>query len=571
VAKPKSQPQLTLVSAEVYDDAEGIPQRHWSRLFYRYLFCALDDGEYAKLYQDGGRYPISPKLLVCITVLQYMFRVSDRAAVDNTIMRRDWRIALGITPEYTGFAPTVLCRFRQRLVARNREGDIFGQVLGVVRELGLLRGRRQLRVDATHLVADVARLSRADAIQEAIRIVVSAAYKRYPELHGEFDFVRLHEQYAEESWLGSEAASQERLIALGRDGYRLLELCGEREVRGKETLAQMLDENFSFTDDDDDPRPRDDDDPKRNGGIVTPHEPDVRWGKKAAKHWLGDKAHVVETADEGQTNFVTDLRVTEPGREDSTVLNEIAERARSGTPEADTLIADGGYASAQNSVDAAQMGIDLVAPPRQDTSGAGIPLSEFALDLERQVARCPEGCESATWSVSQRGVEIRFRASDCAKCRRRAECTRSRSGRSLRVHEHYQQLMRDRERAATPEFRELYRRRAAIEATISELVRCCGLRRSRYRGAPFRRLHAYVAAAALNVRRLLHALAAGEVPGPEHPGALPAVAAPWVGSFSLSRLLLPMLSLRARHLIPTILNRHFTITRRALPITSAAT
>jgi len=41
-------------------------------------------------------------------VLQYMFRVSDRAAVDNTIMRRDWRIALGITPEYTGFAPRVL-------------------------------------------------------------------------------------------------------------------------------------------------------------------------------------------------------------------------------------------------------------------------------------------------------------------------------------------------------------------------------------------------------------------------------------------------------------------------------
>ncbi len=161
-------------------------------------------------------------------------------------------------------------------------------------------------------------------------------------------------------------------------------------MRGKETLAQMLDENFSFTDDDD---------PKRNGGIVTPHEPDVRWGKKAAKHWLGDKAHVVETADEAQTNFVTDLRVTEPGREDSTVLNEIAERARSGTPEADTLIADGGYASAQNSVDAAQMGIDLVAPPRQDTSRGGIPASEFDIDFKRP------------------------------------------------VHEHYQQLMRDRQRA----------------------------------------------------------------------------------------------------------------------------
>ncbi len=89
--------------------------------------------------------------------------------------------------------------------------------------------------------------------------------------------------------------------------------------------------------------------------------------------------------------------------------------------------------------------------------------------------------------------------------------------------------------------------------------------------SPLRRLHAYLAAAALNVRRLLHALAAGEVPGPDDPGGLPAVAAPWVGSFSWSRLLLRMLSLRARHLIHTILNRHLTITRRALPIASAAT
>jgi transposase len=570
VAKPKSHPQLSLVSAEVYDDAEGIAPDHWSRLFYRYLFCALDDGEYAGLYNEGGRYPISPRLLVCITILQYMFRVSDRAAVENTIMRRDWRIALGITPEYTGFAPTVLCRFRQRLVAGDREREIFGRVLGLVRTLGLLRGRRRLRVDATHLVADVARLSRADAIQEAIRIVVSDAYERYPELRAEFEFVRLHEQYGEESWLGWGSGSDGRLITLGRDGYALLALCGERKVKGKETLAQILEQNFILTDDDD-PRPRDEDDPRCTDGIVTPHEPDVRWGKKAGKHWLGDKVHVVETAEQDATNFVTDLRVTEPGREDSTVLKDIAERARSGPAEADTLIADGGYASAQNSVDAARIGLDLVAPPRQDTSRAGIPASEFAIDFERQVARCPEGHESATWSESKRGIQIRFRASTCNACARWGECTESRKGRSLRVHEHYEQLLRDRERGATPEFRELYGRRAAIEATISELVRCCGLRRSRYRGAPFRRLHAYLAAAALNVRRLLRAVAAGEVDDRDHPGGLWAVAGPPAGSFSLSRVLSAVVVLRLPHLIQAVLGPHSAITRRALPITNPAT
>jgi transposase len=523
VAKPKSHPQLSLVSAELYDDAQGIAPDHWSRLFYRHVFCALDDGQYAALYKDGGRYPISPRLLVCITILQYMFRVSDRAAVENTIMRRDWRIALGIPPEYTGFVPTVLCRFRQRLVAHKQERNIFGQVLELVRELGLLHGRRRLRVDATHLVANVARLSRADAIQEALRIVVADAYKRYPELRGD-GFMRLYEEYGEENWLGSEPTTDERLVALGRDGYALLALCGERKVNGKETLAHILEQNFILGDGDD-LRPRGDGDAKPDDRIATPHEPDVRYGKKRATEWLGDKVHLAETADGERVNFVTDVMVSGPGQEDSTLLKKVAQRARSGTPEVDTLLADSGYASAQNSVDAAGMGIDLLAPPRRNTRRDCIPATEFEIDLERQVARCPEGRESSVWSVGKRGIQVRFRASDCNTCRRREECTQSRKGRSLRVHVHYEQLMRDRARAATPEFWELYRRRAAVEATISELVHCCGLRRSRYRGSRFRALHAYLAMAALNVRRLLRALARGEVDDGGHPGGLWAVAA----------------------------------------------
>ena len=60
--------------------------------------------------------------------------------------------------------------------------------------------------------------------------------------------------------------------------------------------------------------------------------------------------------------------------------------------------------------------------------------------------------------------------------------------------------------AREPEFAKLYKLRAGIEATVSELVRCCGLRRSRYRGGPKRELHVLLAGAALNVRRMLHCL-----------------------------------------------------------------
>ena len=239
----------------------------------------------------------------------------------------------------------------------------------------------------------------------------------------------------------------------------------------------------------------------------TPHEPDVRRGKKRSRRWLGDKAHFVETADREKPNFVTDVIVTAPNVEDSTMTKEIADRLPATTPEADTLIADGGYASAKNSRELSEDKLDLISPPRPNTRRGQIPLTEFEIDVEREVATCPEGHESAYWRRRKRGFLIRFSPATCGACPRRGACTTSPRGRSLQPSLETAQLQRDRARAKTKGFRKLYRLRAPIEATISELVHVCGLRRSRYRGASFRRLHVLLSAAALNARRLMRALA----------------------------------------------------------------
>jgi len=90
----------------------------------------------------------------------------------------------------------------------------------------------------------------------------------------------------------------------------------------------------------------------------------------------------------------------------------------------------------------------------------------------------------------------------------------------LTLSPHYEQLQKDRARALTPEFKELYAQRAGIEATISELVHRCGLRRSRYRTKPKRELHALLSVAALNMRRLLRAPAAENEPNQQAAGVL---------------------------------------------------
>ncbi|MCY3019775.1 MAG: transposase [Planctomycetota bacterium] len=506
MGKPKSKPQMSLLAGRVYDDWGGLPSDHWSYRFHEHVFWALDDAQFGDLYETGGRQPLSPRLLVCVTLLQYMQRVSDRSAVERSIDSRSWRIALGIELGYEGFHLTVLCYFRKRLLVHDQGRRVFETVLSRLQELGLLKGHTKVRVDATKLIADVAVLSRADMVREALRkVVCSLAELRPTLLKQRADFKRLYDRYHREYWLGGADDGDDDLRELARDATLLRRLCGPYPAAGRATLAQILDENFRFVGAEPEPKPWDEILP---GHIATPHEPDAEVGKQADQIWTGDKVHVVETVTDAGPGFVVDVLVTGPRVPDATLLPSIAERLAQALPEADTLLADGGYSSAANSRHAAREGLDLISPPRRETCRGTIPAREFALDFERQVARCPQGHESNRWRVGKR-LYIKFPRGVCAAGPRRSACTTSPTEpRTLTLAPQYEQLLQDRARARTEEFAEAYAQRAGVEATISELVHCCGLRRSRYRKRPKRELHALLASAALNVRRLLRALAA---------------------------------------------------------------
>lgn len=500
MAKPRSQWQMSLLNAASYDQAAGIGDEHWCWWFYDEVRCAFDDADFADLYAKGGRSPISPGLLACICILQYCFRVSDRVAVSATILWRDWRIALGLDVDWGGFDPTVLTRFRQRLGRSGIEERVFGRVLDVCREHGLVSGRR-VRMDATHVVSDLAQLHRSDCLQEALRVVVVSAEERFAELWRDEEFMELYESYGVECWVGGVSGGASRLRKLGIDGYRLLELLGERSAKGKATLEQLLAENF-IVDESGALEPLEADALAKDR-VMTPHDPEARYGRKRDMIWQGKKVHVTETVSDDGPNVITDVHTTDPRREDSTVLPELLQRVESRTPQVDTVIADGGYASGENSARAAESGVDLVTPPRGGNHRGRLPAEAFDIDFDSRQARCPAGYLSTIWQEREDRIFIRFPADRCRACPRRSECTTSDQGRSLNLSPRYRQLREDRMRARTDAFKELYRRRSGIEATIGKLVHGHGLRRSRYRGAAREAIHALLAATALNVMRLI--------------------------------------------------------------------
>ncbi len=167
-------------------------------------------------------------------------------------------------------------------------------------------------------------------------------------------------------------------------------------------------------------------------------------------------------------------------------------------------------------------GVVLLGPTRPDVkwqakAGTGFDVQRFAIDWERERATCPRGKTSISWTPAvdkrtNRVIKVKFSTADCRACPSRDRCLRStkkyaRRTITIRPREEYQALQARRAEEATPAYAAAYGKRAGIEGTISQGVRRCGLRRSRYVGLPKVHLGHALTAAAINYLRVADWLA----------------------------------------------------------------
>jgi transposase len=112
------------------------------------------------------------------------------------------------------------------------------------------------------------------------------------------------------------------------------------------------------------------------------------------------------------------------------------------------------------------------------TNGGRFPKTEFSLDWERELMRCPAG---AVMPFEPGGV-VRFPKKTCQACPLRERCTKStRGGRSVSVHPDERLLAELRERQRTPAGRKKLRERVGVEHSLAHIGRWQG-DRARYKG-----------------------------------------------------------------------------------------
>jgi transposase len=227
--------------------------------------------------------------------------------------------------------------------------------------------------------------------------------------------------------------------------------------------------------------------------------------------------HLTETCDDEAPSLMTHVETTFATEQDVSVVETMHHTLAEQALLPKIHLVDGAYVSSDGLVGSQQdYQVALTGPMRQDPSWQAhdkhaFDTSQFVINWDQEVVTCPQGQQSRSWkpALASRGkpiMQVGFHKKDCMRCVVRSQCTRSTTGpRELTLHPKAQQvaLQTARKRQQTETFKELYKRRAGIEGTMSQAASALGMRRTRYRGRQKTHLHHIAIATAINLQRCI--------------------------------------------------------------------
>ncbi|HKO25442.1 MAG TPA: IS1182 family transposase [Chloroflexota bacterium] len=487
------------------------------------------DADFAALFPTRGQPAEAPWCLAVVTVLQFVEGLADRPAADAVRARIDWKYALGLELTDAGLHYSVLSEFRARVVAGGREAHFLDALLRACKARGWLKARGRQRTDSTHVLGVVRALNRLILVGETLRHALAILAEVAPDwLRGQIrpEWGERYGRRYDEMRLPKEPAARQVLAEeIGRDGYVLLAALYApgaptwlRAVPAVETLRRVWVQQY-YRDAAGTAHWRTEGDgglPPAALQINSPYDTQTRYSVKRRTSWAGYKVHVTETCDEDTPHLLTDGQTTVATTQDVEVSGPVQEaRAAKGVPPREHLLAEG-YTEAPLLVTSQAAGIDVIGPVRADTSWqartpGAFAAAQFAVDWEAERVTCPTGGTSVKWLPTQEQdgtavIRVEFAAAACRACALRTRCTRSATQpRQLTLHprEEHQALVAARERQRTPAFAAQYAARAGVEGTLSQGIRACGLRRSRYVGLAKTHLQHLLTAVAINLVRLV--------------------------------------------------------------------
>jgi hypothetical protein len=492
----------------------------WAGLFKEQILCELPVSKLAPFFSDSfGRPTKELHTVLAVLILQQALDLNDEQAIDQLAFNIQWHYALNITEESDSakyFCPKTLWNMRSIAVENGLEALLFDGITNKLADVFKVNTGKQ-RIDSVHIKSNMRRLGRIGIFSKSINKFLVNLKRGYKEQFETVDKAII-DKYISEKALGcfsmvKPSESNKTLASVADDLYDLVEQFKDCKqvcaMHSYKLLERVLKEQCNLNVSDDKKgvevkKPKD----VACDSLQNPSDPDATYSGHKGQ---GYQLQVMESYTDSEEkevksktlNLITHVEVEKACESDAQALIPAVESTKNRRLGPDELEADALYGSDENFETAKSMGVELVAPVTGNTEKSAVSLSEFEFSQKGHVLSCPQGQKPLTSKKKKTRFAQGFSCQACAKCPLVNDCP-VKPGKKyyyLRYEEKAMRIAKRRAMEQTTEFKDRYRWRAGVEATMSELDRRTGVKRLRVRGFKAVRFSATLKAIGINLFR----------------------------------------------------------------------
>jgi hypothetical protein len=501
--------------------------RSWPGLFREHILPKLPVSELSSFFNAGfGRPTKDLYTVVGVLILQQTHDLTDQRAVEQLAFNIQWHYALNLFEESDAakyMCPKTLWNMRTIVVENGLEDTVSDAGTQKLAEVFGVDTDKQ-RIDSVHIRSNMRRLGRINIFSRSIHRFLKNLKRHHP---AHFDAVEntLIDRYFSETALAcfsmvKPSQSHKSLETVSTDLYGLIQQFKDRDdvrtMHSFKLLHRILDEQCIVSTTGDESRVEVKE-PKQipSDSLQNPSDPDASYSGHKGQ---GYQVQVMETytdtddlEEKAQTlNLITHVEVQRAHESDANALIPAIDSAQEKDLAPKELLADSLYGSDENIETAKAKGIDVISPPMGAEKEDKLGLSNFRMEKSGKVINCPQGHAPISTTRKKTRHCVAFDLVHCNHCPNQSICP-AKAGKKafyLRFTDKQLRIALRRSAVDSDEFKDRYRWRAGVEATMSEFDRRTGVKRLRVRGLKAVRFSATLKALGLNILRAAAVMAA---------------------------------------------------------------
>ncbi len=492
----------------------------WAGLFQKEILRSLPINLIKPCFSKvTGRPTKELYTMLGVLLLQQAHDLTDEETVSQLAFNIQWHYALNLIDESDSakyLSLKTLWTFRQLMIEKEMDSALFNEVTDKLAQVFQVNADNQ-RIDSVHIKSNMRRLGRISIFTTCINKFLVNLKRSHSEHFSDINADVIGKYISEKALscfsMVKPSESTKTLSDVSKDLYDLIEQfkgCPDvKSMYSYKQLERVLKEQCNLKPDTDEQKVKLKA-PKEipSDSLQNPSDPDASYsGHKGQGYHVQVVETFTETQDEdakNQTlNLITHVDVETACESDANALIPAMESVKNRNLSPKEIQADALYGSDENHQAAKAEGIDLVSPTMGTIKKEGLNLSDFELLGNSQVARCPQGYTPVVRKQKKGRITQGFCRDTCSSCPLLNDCP-VKPGKKhyyLRYTMKSARIAKRRAYEQTDGFKERYRWRAGVEATMSEYDRRTGVKRLRFRGFKAVRFAAILKAIGINIFR----------------------------------------------------------------------